>query len=152
MGARAVKCAACDFSRRGACVSLRAMAKLVVDGATLACTMGAAPSRLAVLPTSGVEDVAPLATVMDFVPLTNLAPFGACRSTANPQVAMATAAAMGVLTPQPCLPVIPAPWSPGASGVTVGGLAALTDDSTCSCAWAGTVSFVDAGADALVTG
>ncbi len=127
------------------------MPKLVIHGASMRCSQGTSPASLSVLPTQmtrGVER--PAATVMDFAPMVNIAPMGMCQSPANPQVAAATAAAMGALTPQPCIPVVPAPWSPGASAVVVGAFAALTDDSTCMCAWAGTVSISDAGADALV--
>lgn len=127
------------------------MPRLVIHGASIRCSQGSSPASLSVLPTlltSGDEK--PAATVMDFAPMVNIAPLGMCRSPANPQVAAATAAAMGALTPQPCIPVVPAPWTPGASAVMVGTFAALTDDSTCTCAWAGTVSISDAGADTLV--
>ena len=100
------------------------MSKLVAHGATLACSQGTAPSRLAVPPVTGIDDEAgPLATVQDVKPLVNIAPFGACRALANPQVALATAAALGVLTPQPCVPVTAAPWSPGSAVVRVDGTA-----------------------------
>jgi Domain of unknown function (DUF4280) len=125
---------------------------LVVDGATLCCDQGTAPSRLTVLPTNQTRgDEHPAATVLDFAPMTNVAPFGMCRSPANPQVASATAAAQGVLTPQPCTPVIGAPWSPGAAGVTVNGAAALTDDSRCACAWQGAVTVVEPGPSGVST-
>ena len=48
---------------------------------------------------------------MDNQPIANIAPFGVCISLANPAVAAATAAAMGVLVPLPCMPVTPAPWA-----------------------------------------
>src|SRR5688572_9680900 len=96
------------------------MTKLVVNGAKLTCSEGVAPSTLIVLPTSGTDaSEKPAATIMDHLPMVNIAPFGMCKAQANPQVATATAAAQGVLTPQPCVPVIPAPWSPGASVVTI---------------------------------
>lgn len=126
------------------------MPRLVAHGATLVCSHGAAPSRLAVPPAMGVDDDAgALATVQDFKPVTNVAPFGACRSAANPQVALATAAAFGVLTPQPCVPVLVAPWSPGSGSVTVEGIPALTDGCTCACAWSGTVSIQHPGTQGL---
>jgi hypothetical protein len=53
----------------------------------------------------------PAANIMDHVPMLNILPFGVCSSPANPTVVAATAAALGVLTPMPC---IPAPWAPGA--------------------------------------
>jgi hypothetical protein len=120
------------------------MSKLVVNGAQLECSQGMAPSSLTVLPAVGAAtDDKPAATIMDNVPVVNVAPFGMCQSMANPQVAAATAAAMGTLTPQPCMPVIPAPWSPGSSITTFNGIKALTDDSKCNCTWAGTIEITD---------
>jgi hypothetical protein len=69
--------------------------------------------------------------------------FGMCQSLSNPQVAAASSA--GPLVPQPCLPVIAAPWSPGASSVTLGGVAALDDSSQCACTWGGTITVSSAG-------
>ncbi len=122
------------------------MAKIVVHGASLMCSCGTAPSSLTVLPIVVSEaDTRPTATVNDFAPMLNIAPFGMCTTQLNPQVAAATAAAMGTPTPQPCIPVTTAPWSPGSSVVTIDGLKALTNDSTCKCQWAGSISVSDAG-------
>jgi hypothetical protein len=123
-----------------------AMPVQVVSGATLACTFGAAPSTLTVLPVTGVTcSKMPAATVMDFVPMTNIATFGMCMSIANPQVAAATSAAMGVLTPQPCIPATTVPWIPGAETVTIAEQPVLDDASTCMCTWAGVISVVSPG-------
>jgi hypothetical protein len=120
------------------------MPKLVVNGAKLKCSEGLAPSTLTVLPVNGSDgDQQPAATIMDQVPMMNIAPFGMCKTQANPQVAAATAAAQGVLTPMPCVPVIPAPWSPGSSVVTINELKALSDDSKCNCAWTGSIEITD---------
>ena len=98
------------------------MAKLVVQGASLSCSMGNAPSQLSVLPIHAVEgDSASAANIQDTQPIVNIAPFGMCMSMANPQVAAATAAAMGALTPQPCMPMTTAPWTPGSTSVTIAG-------------------------------
>jgi Domain of unknown function (DUF4280) len=122
------------------------MPKVVVNGAVLQCTMGVAPGTLTVLPTNKTQGVMQnAATVMDFQPNVNIAPFGMCQSPSNPQVAAATAAAMGVLTPQPCVPVTTSPWTPGSSTVKINNLAALTDPSTCMCTWAGTISITSPG-------
>jgi hypothetical protein len=122
------------------------MPKLVVNGALLKCSEGLAPSSLTVLPAIGSNaDEKPTATVMDHVPMTNIAPFGMCKTQANPQVASATAAAQGVLTPMPCVPVLPAPWSPGSSIVTIDGKKALTSDSKCNCNWTGSIEITDPG-------
>ena len=120
------------------------MPKLVAQGAKLKCSQGTSPSTLTVIPViQASADEKTAATVMDFKPMANVAPFGMCLTQANPQVAAATAAAQGVLTPQPCIPVVAAPWSPGASVVKVGEVAALTGDSTCKCQWTGTIEITD---------
>lgn len=122
------------------------MPKLVVSGAKLQCSEGTAPSTLTVLPASTADTAEmPVATVLDHQPMVNVAPFGMCKTQANPQVAAATAAAQGVLTPQPCVPVLPAPWSPGAAVVTLRMHKALTDDSTCTCQWTGRIEVTDPG-------
>jgi hypothetical protein len=127
------------------------MAKLVVNGAKLKCSQGMAPSVLTILPVSPANsDAQPGATVMDMKPTVNIAPFGMCQAQANPQVAAATAAAMGLLTPMPCLPVISAPWSPGAAIATIDENRALSSDSTCACSWAGTIEITDPACDVNV--
>ena len=120
------------------------MPKLVVHGAGLKCSENTSPGTLSVLPVNMASgDGAEAATVNDCVPLVNIPAFGMCKTQANPQVAAATAAANGVLTPMPCIPVITGPWSPGADGATFAAQKALTKDSTCSCAWTGTIEITD---------
>jgi hypothetical protein len=123
------------------------MAKLVVQGALLQCTMGVAPSSLTVIPKGQPVQSSNMmaATIQDFIPMANIAPFGMCQSPSNPQVAAATAAAAGVLTPMPCIPVTTSPWSPGAAQTTIGGIPALTDSSKCMCTWTGQISVTFAG-------
>jgi hypothetical protein len=122
------------------------MPKLVVHNAQLRCDQGTSPSSLNLLPTPPIQaDRLRAATVMDFAPMTNILPFGMCRTQANPQVAAATAAAQGVLTPQPCVPVTTGPWSPGSSYIEIEHQKALTTDSTCRCAWTGTIEITNAG-------
>lgn len=127
------------------------MPKLVTNGAKLRCSEGLAPGSLTVLPVSLVsQGPQPLATILDNIPMVNISPFGMCKTLANPQVAAATSAAMGALTPMPCIPVIPAPWSPGASGSEIAGLPVLTSTSKCTCAWTGQVEITDPGSDVAV--
>ena len=122
------------------------MALPVVDGATLKCTMGTSTCSLAVLPTNCVKmEDAYAANIMDYIPMTNISGFGNCITLSNPTVAAATSAALGVLTPQSCIPVIPAPWTPGSATVMIGNMPALNNSSTCMCTWGGTVTVVDAG-------
>lgn len=110
------------------------------------CTMGVAPSSLVVLPTNMVlTSNMPAATIMDHVPMMNIPPFGMCISPANPMVAAATAAALGVLTPMPCIPATAAPWMVGAPTAMVGSLPVLNNSSTLMCMWAGTISITFPG-------
>lgn len=116
------------------------MPKQVTATATLRCTQGLTPSLLMVLPTGRTfSEKRPNATVMDFVPLKNILPFGLCNSPTNPAVI----AAGGV--PAPCQPVVTAPWTPGGITVNIGGQTALDDRSQCLCAWAGTISITQPG-------
>jgi hypothetical protein len=113
----------------------------VVNGAKLMCSFGAAPSTLVVLPVRRVNVAnQPSATIMDHKPMVNILPFGTCMSMANPAVASATSAAMGVLTPMPCVPNTPSPWSPG--GITVNNTNEVTLDnpSICNCVFGGVIT------------
>lgn len=118
----------------------------VCQGAMLQCSFGNAPSTLNVLPAITVNVTSkPMATIMDNQPFVNIIPFGMCMNPANPAVASATAAALGVLTPMPCIPVITAPWTPGSVTVTLKGKPALTDSSLLMCAYGGVIKCNFAG-------
>jgi hypothetical protein len=82
---------------------------------------------------------------MDHIPMTNIMPFGMCQSPSNPAVAAATAAAMGALTPMPCIPNTPAPWTPGAATVLIKSMPALNDSSQLMCIWGGTITVSNPG-------
>ena len=118
----------------------------VCMGAMMQCSFGMAPSSLVVLPTNRVmTNMVPDANIMDHIPMVNIMPFGMCTSVANPTVAAATAAALGVLTPMPCIPATPAPWVAGAPTVLLGNFPSLDNVSQLMCMWAGVITFVDAG-------
>jgi len=118
----------------------------VCNGAMLQCSFGAAPSSMVVLPANQVMACnQPAANIMDNKPMLNIMPFGICSSLANPQVAAATAAALGVLTPQPCIPNTVAPWAPGAPTVLIANMPALNDSSKLMCMWAGVIQVVNPG-------
>ncbi|THF73394.1 DUF4280 domain-containing protein [Cohnella fermenti] len=121
------------------------MGQFVCGGASLQCSFGMAPSVLMVLPANRVIQAMPYANIMDNKPLVNILPFGMCQSMANPMVASATAAALGVLTPMPCVPVTAAPWAPGSPTVMVGTFPALNNSSKCMCNWGGTIQIVNPG-------
>jgi hypothetical protein len=123
------------------------MPLLVRMGAMLQCSFGAAPATLVVVdPTTIVEDATPGANIMDHAPFVNIPTFGMCSSIANPTVAAATAAALGVLTPMPCVPVTPGPWVPGAPAVLLRNLPALDQTCQCMCAWGGVIAVTMPGA------
>jgi hypothetical protein len=122
------------------------MALQVVNGAQLICSMGMAPSALVVLPLNRVfSGNQPAANIMDHKPMLNILPFGMCRSLANPTVAAATSAALGVLTPMPCIPATPAPWVPGAVTVLLGNQPSLDNTCKLNCMWAGVIQVVAPG-------
>lgn len=77
--------------------------------------------------------------------MTNIMPFGTCKSLANPTVAAATAAASGVLTQMPCIPATSSPWTPGCATVMLANQPVLNDSSKCMCMWAGVIEVTKAG-------
>ena len=119
----------------------------VVGTAQVMCSFGVAPAALTVvpmgLPVQAGGQMA--ATIQDFKPNVNIMPFGMCTSPSNPTVAAATAAALGVLTPMPCIPATTAPWAPGAANVLLANMPALDDTSTLMCMWGGVIKVNFAG-------
>ncbi|MCR6632334.1 MAG: DUF4280 domain-containing protein [Magnetospirillum sp.] len=122
------------------------MALQVCMGASLLCSFGTAPSALTVLPANRTFAGGPVAAnIMDNVPMLNILPFAMCTSPANPMVAAATAAAMGVLTPMPCIPVTAAPWAPGSPTVLIANMPALNNTSKLMCNWGGVIQVTAPG-------
>lgn len=116
-------------------------AQHVCNNAVLMCTFGMAPSALGVLPLHRAKtSMMPAANIMDNKPVVNIRPFGMCTSPSNPMVAAATAAALGVLTPVPCMPATVAPWAPGSPTVKLNQMPALNSTSKLNCMWAGVIS------------
>ncbi len=126
------------------------MGLCVCAGASMMCSFGAAPSTLMVTPEAQTLTSTPIATIMDNIPMKNILPFGVCTSMANPAVAAATAAALGVLTPQPCMPVIPAPWMPGSPTVLIANKPALNNSCTLMCAYGGSITLVNPGQSTIM--
>lgn len=115
--------------------------------AQVMCSFGVAPSTLNVLPTNRVlVEGLPAANIQDHLPMVNIMPFGMCTTPSNPAVAAATAAALGVLTPQPCIPVTATPWIPTAPTALIGGQPVVTADCQCQCAWGGVITVINPGA------
>ncbi len=120
-------------------------------GASMMCSFGAAPSTLVVLPTNKVLAGTPAANIMDNKPIVNIPPFGMCMSMANPTVAAATAAALGVLTPMPCVPVTTAPWIVGSPTILLGNMPTLDNNSKLMCNWGGVIQIVAPGQFKVMT-
>ncbi len=119
------------------------MPNLVTDGTTCSCSFGTLPAVLSAGPSSTGEALGmKVLTEMMIVANTNIPPFGMCSSLANPAVASATSAAMGALTPQPCTPMVAAPWSPAATNTTILNQKAVTELSKCTCSYGGVISIV----------
>jgi hypothetical protein len=98
-----------------------AMPLQVAHGAILRCSMGLAPSSLQVLPVRRVTAGGmQAATILDHTPMVNT----------------------GVLTPMPCMPATPAPWTPGAPTVLIGSAPALDNNCRLACLWAGMIEVV----------
>ena len=122
------------------------VAMQVCMGAVMQCSFGMAPSSLVVLPANRtITGQQPDANIMDHLPMVNIMPFGMCKSLGNPTVAAATSAAMGALTPMPCIPNTPGPWVPGAPTVVLGNALALDNLSKLMCVWGGLIQIVAPG-------
>lgn len=115
-----------------------------VSTAMLKCSFGMTPGPLLVLPTNRVvSEGKPQANILDHKPLVNITPFGMCTSLANPTVAAATSAALGVLTPMACLPATVTPWTPGSPRTLVAEMPALVTGSVCTCNWGGVITITN---------
>lgn len=113
-------------------------------GAQVMCSFGMAPADLIVLPEKMVMiEGTPAATIMDSE-IVNIPTFGMCTTPSNPEVAAATAAALGVLTPMPCVPLL-TPWVPGSPTTLIGEEPALVVGSQCQCAYGGVVEIMMPG-------
>jgi hypothetical protein len=116
------------------------MAQQVTNGAMLRCSFGTTPSQLIVTPDKRVSAGSmPAATIMDYIPMRNIMPFGLCTTRSNPQVS----AAYG--SPQPCIPITTAPWSPGSPTVMVASLPALQNACQALCQWGGVITIQQPG-------
>lgn len=103
----------------------------VVNGAILKCDKGAMPSPLSVTTPAATEiEYAPVATIMDHLPVANIKPFGVCAVTG------------GV-----CVPVTPISWFPGVPNIPLvpSIFPILSDVSLVPCAVGGIIEILSAG-------
>ena len=116
----------------------------VVSGASVQCTMGTAPGQLKASPSAVKIGGVPAVRISDVAPMVNVSGCGMCTSLLNPTVASATAAALGVLTPMPCVPSPMGPWICSGTPL-VAGRPALSSDGTLTCAYGGSLRIVTPG-------
>ncbi len=129
------------------------MSFCLCTGGTMQCSFGMTPAPFNALPAPRVViGGLPAGVMTDMAPVVNIPPFGMCQSLSNPTVAAATAAALGVLTPMPCIPVPAGPWTNAAQKLSIGGQSALTDGSKLTCAWGGQITVQFAGQVGVMTG
>ncbi len=122
------------------------MGQIVTTGAQMVCSFGTAPANFTATNQQTVlVDGKPAGVLADSAAMVNIAPFGMCTSLANPAVASATAAALGVLTPQPCVPVPAGTWIPSQFTVLCAGSPCLTNDCKLMCSYAGSISITNPG-------
>lgn len=120
------------------------MGKAVCSGATLLCDAGLTPSSLVVIRPRNRSGPGGVANIKDHWPLRNIWPFGLCRSLGNPAVAAATAL-NGVLTPMPCSPATPWPWTRHRPHVFFTRSLALDSNSRLLCSYGGVIRIMFPG-------
>jgi hypothetical protein len=126
------------------------MAIAVVSGATYMCSFGTSPGTLNVTSQAAVlVSGRPAATVTDVAPMASVTPCGMCTTVTNPTVAAATAAALGVLTPQPCIPAPVGTWLGGKSPL-ISGKPGLANDAKLLCAYGGSINVVSPGQTTVI--
>lgn len=122
------------------------METAVVQGANYICSMGTSPGVLFVTSQQALKiEGKMVATIKDSAPMSNISPCGMCTSSANPTVASATAAALGVLTPMPCIPSVSGMWTTAQTKLTVGGTPCLGINSQLICSYTGNLKITSPG-------
>jgi hypothetical protein len=123
------------------------LGEIVVTGAKLQCMFGSNPGSLVVTSQQKCITCGKVAaTIQDMQPNVNVPSFGMCSSLANPAVASATAAALGVLTPQPCSMVPAGTWVPVNPKILAGGKPCLFSNSQLVCGMgAGVITITSPG-------
>jgi hypothetical protein len=117
----------------------------VVSGATYMCSFGTTPGTLNVTSQAAtILSNMPAATIQDVAPMASVTPCGMCTTVSNPAVAAATAAALGVLTPQPCIPVPVGVWL-GGKGPMISGIPGLSNEAKLLCSYGGMINIVSPG-------
>jgi uncharacterized Zn-binding protein involved in type VI secretion len=111
-----------------------------------------APTPLIATPGTVMVEGRPVADITATAAGMNVTPFALCKTLSNPAVAAATAAALGTLTPMPCVPVVVGPWTPTVPTVLIAGKPVLTMGSMCMCAYGGQITITSAGSATTTAG
>ena len=115
---------------------------IVNAGCILKCSFGQVPTPLSIMNPKVLVGSMPVATMMDYIPIVNIVPFGMCNNPANPVVAAATIAALRVLTPMPCIPMTISPWINVSTKMEVQGKKVLHEGSKLMCGYGGQITVV----------
>ena len=111
------------------------MVKIVTGGAIMCCTLGTGQAKLTVLSQSfrSILGAFVATTEEDKIGLNNIPSFGVCKcSSPNP----------------PCIPQ-PQGWQQATKKDSINGMKKLTEQSFCTCAKGGRISFVDTGSNSV---
>lgn len=126
------------------------MGQVVVTGGTAQCTCGTLPGMIAAgAQKTMLAEGKPVATIVDFN-MQCITPFGLCTTLQNPVVQAATAAALGVLTPQPCTLVPVGTWKPTKVTMQAGGSPVLTNECQGACAYGGCITITNPGQSTVI--
>lgn len=122
------------------------MAKCVCSGAKIACSFGAGPKSMLVLPLNRTltANTKPIANCLDIIPFVNIPAFGNCLSPANP-MNWKMAGPVPVFIPSSCIPIPVAPWAPAAKKTKLANSPVVLANSKTACAWAGSISITNPG-------
>ena len=117
-----------------------------MSGATIACPFATGTSTIVSGSKTNVTTGGGIVlTMTDCQVGTNIVPFPACTNMSNPAVAAATSAALGVLTPSTCAPVIAGTWTSEKTNVNIGGSCVLTQSCQLQCGYGGTITITSPG-------
>lgn len=125
----------------------------VVTGGTIMCSLAVPGGCGQIIGTSQATCLAggkPLVTIKDVAPMANITPCGMCMTQTNPAVAAATAAALGVPTPAPCIPSPVGMWTSDGKYL-VANTPVVHQASTIQCAYGGTISILNPGQSNTLT-
>ncbi|WP_342261927.1 PAAR-like protein [Alphaproteobacteria bacterium endosymbiont of Tiliacea citrago] len=106
------------------------------------CTMGIAPTPIAVLPNMCTGLNLDSVRITDCMPIINIKPYGMCNNPLNPAVAAIIASSFGAVRQFACISPLPTPWVPPNPRVLSRNLPSITSDAKKMCYPGGVISIV----------